>query len=440
MKTVCVIGAGFVGAACAWQLQRSGFQVQLLDRSLNDASAFSAAASWGNAGHLAIEQTQPLANWANVRSLPSRLFSVGGPVGLPLRDINAWLPFGLRLMNAVAPAKLAQGQAALSDLLARAMPAWQRLTQQTGTSQYLAVEGHYVAWESTDSARKGIRHWLDSDMGLATARMASADELAILKQQFNQRPVAALRIEGSGQVLDVGQSRAEIIQAFLAAGGSCVAEHALRIESSPTYTSIHLANGEELRTDMVVVAAGVESSVLLQASVGRVPLIAERGYHIESAVSGEDTSNRLPPVAFEDRSVIVTRFNHTLRLAGFTEFARRQSPPDARKWQALEKHAAALGLPLSPSLSPSSTRWMGARPTLPDYLPAIGRSHTMRNVMYAVGHQHLGLTLAAITGELIAGLAQHIANPSESIVPEQFDSLQAFNDCLAPFDAARFQY
>jgi hypothetical protein len=50
------------------------------------------------------------------------------------------------------------------------------------------------------------------------------------------------------------------------------------------------------------------------------------------------------------------------------------------------------------------------------------------------------LTLAAITGELIAGLAQHIANPSESIVPEQFDSLQAFNDCLAPFDAARFQY
>jgi D-hydroxyproline dehydrogenase len=435
MKTVCVIGAGFVGAACAWQLQRSGFQVQLLDRSLNDSSAFSAAASWGNAGHLAIEQTQPLANWANVRSLPRRLFSLGGPVGLPLLDINAWLPFGLRLMNAAAPAKLLQGQAALSDLLARAMPAWQRLAQQTQTTQYLAVEGHYVAWESSDSARKGIRHWLDSDTGLATARIASPDELAILKQQFNHRPVAALKFEGSGQVLDVGQSRAEIIQAFRAAGGSCMAEHALRIESSPTHTSIHLGNGEQLRTDMVVVAAGVDSSALLQASVGRVPLIAERGYHIESAVSSADTAHRLPPVAFEDRSVIVTRFNHTRRLAGFTEFANRNSPPDTRKWQALEKHAAALGLPLPAT----PTRWMDARPTLPDYLPAIGRSRSMRNVMYAVGHQHLGLTLAAITGELIASLAQHIANPSESNVPEHFDSVQAFNDCLAPFDAARFQ-
>jgi D-hydroxyproline dehydrogenase len=435
MKTVCVIGAGFVGAACAWQLQRSGFQVQLLDRGLNDASDFSAAASWGNAGHLAIEQTQPLANWTNVRSLPRRLFSMGGPVGLPLHDIGAWLPFGLRLMKAAAPTKLAHGQAALSDLLARAMPAWQRLTQQTGTSKYLAVEGHYVAWETSDSARKGIRHWLDSDMGLATARIASSDELAILKQQFNQCPVAALRFEGSGQVLDVGQSRAEIIQAFRAAGGNCVAKHAIRIESTPTGSYIHLASGEQLHTDMVVVAAGVDSSALLQASVGRVPLIAERGYHIESAVSSADTAHRLPPVAFEDRSVIVTRFNNTLRMAGFTEFANRQSPPDVRKWQALEKHAMALGLPLS---SPPM-RWIGARPTLPDYLPAIGRSRSMRNVMYAVGHQHLGLTLTAITGELIAGLAQQIANPSESNIPAFFDGVAAFNDCLAPFDAARFQ-
>jgi D-amino-acid dehydrogenase len=236
-------------------------------------------------------------------------------------------------------------------------------------------------------------------------------------------------------VLDVGQSRADIIEAFRAAGGICTAENVLRIESSPTQTRIHLANGEQLNTDMVVVVAGVDSSALLQSAVVRVPLIAERGYHIESAVSCEDTGQRLPPVAFEDRSIIVTSFNHTLRLAGFTEFANRQSPPDPRKWHALEKHATALGLPL-PS---KPTRWMGARPTLPDYLPAIGRSRSMRNVMYAVGHQHLGLTLAAITGELIAGLAQHIANPSGSNAPEHFDSVQAFNDCLAPFDAARFQ-
>jgi D-amino-acid dehydrogenase len=42
---------------------------------------------------------------------------------------------------------------------------------------------------------------------------------------------------------------------------------------------------------------------------------------------------------------------------------------------------------------------------LPDYLPAIGRSRAANNLCYAFGHQHLGLTLAAITGELVVDLA-----------------------------------
>jgi D-hydroxyproline dehydrogenase len=47
---------------------------------------------------------------------------------------------------------------------------------------------------------------------------------------------------------------------------------------------------------------------------------------------------------------------------------------------------------------------MGPRPTLPDYLPGIGRATSGQNVFYAVGHQHLGLTLAAPTARLIADL------------------------------------
>jgi D-amino-acid dehydrogenase len=47
---------------------------------------------------------------------------------------------------------------------------------------------------------------------------------------------------------------------------------------------------------------------------------------------------------------------------------------------------------------------MGPRPTLPDYLPGIGRAPSAPQLLYAVGHQHLGLTLAAVTAELIADL------------------------------------
>jgi D-amino-acid dehydrogenase len=69
------------------------------------------------------------------------------------------------------------------------------------------------------------------------------------------------------------------------------------------------------------------------------------------------------------------------------------------------------------------TRWMGARPTLPDYLPVIGASRRVDNLLYAFGHQHLGLTLAPLTGKIIAALALGDAAPID----------------VTPFDITRFE-
>jgi D-amino-acid dehydrogenase len=41
---------------------------------------------------------------------------------------------------------------------------------------------------------------------------------------------------------------------------------------------------------------------------------------------------------------------------------------------------------------------------LPDYLPGIGRAPGAARVFYAIGHQHIGLTLAPATARLIADL------------------------------------
>ena len=131
----------------------------------------------------------------------------------------------------------------------------------------------------------------------------------------------------------------------------------------------------------------------------RAPIIAERGYHIQSPT--RDLETGFPPVVFEDRSMVVTPFRSALRATSFVEFARASDPPDPRKWTRLLAHAKAVGLPFERQPS----QWMGARPTLPDYLPAIGKSDRVPNLIYAFGHQHLGLTTGPITGELVAALA-----------------------------------
>ena len=50
------------------------------------------------------------------------------------------------------------------------------------------------------------------------------------------------------------------------------------------------------------------------------------------------------------------------------------------------------------------TGW-GRVPRIPNSKPVIGRSPRHRNVFFAFGHDHLGLTMAGITGKLVAELA-----------------------------------
>lgn len=48
--------------------------------------------------------------------------------------------------------------------------------------------------------------------------------------------------------------------------------------------------------------------------------------------------------------------------------------------------------------------WMGRRPCTPDMMPIIGPAPRHKNMWFAFGHAHHGLTLGAVTGRLIAAM------------------------------------
>ena len=62
-----VIGGGLVGLSCALNLQLQGIRTTLVD-----PAATRRGASWGNAGHIATEQVEPLASGKTLRSFPRR--------------------------------------------------------------------------------------------------------------------------------------------------------------------------------------------------------------------------------------------------------------------------------------------------------------------------------------------------------------------------------
>ena len=407
-----VIGGGLVGLSCALNLQRNGLRTTVVDPATTRRSA-----SWGNAGHLATEQVEPLASSKTLRSLPRRLFFRGGALSLPPRDLDAWLPFALRFVRSSAPDRFAAGKAALRSLLQRAIPAWRQLARSAGAEHLIAEEGHFVVWETPAGAQAGRAAWRSADTGTASFRDATAEEIAALSAQLSRPIAGAIRFQGTGQVLDLGVLAECLSTQLIHAGGSQRMARVQQLTVDASTAAAVLEGGEVLSADVVVVAAGVASGALLKSLGDRVPIIAERGYHIQSATAPWPAG--LPPVVFEERSMIVTPFRSGLRAASFVEFGRAESPPDPRKWARLRKHVAELGLPLREPCS----EWFGARPTLPDYLPALGRSRRAANLLYAFGHQHLGLTLAAISGDLIAALARR--------EPTAID--------VTPFDLERFR-
>ncbi len=387
-----IIGGGIVGLASALALARQGLDVSLV----GDDTARQAA-SWGNAGHIAVEQVEPLASWAAIRSAPGRLFSRGGALGFPPAQWRHWLPFGLRMLRASSPHRFEAGKMALSRLVSEAMPAWRRLAADLPAAGLLREDGHFVTWSTPEAARAGRAAWAGTDTGTAHFRDATAEETAVLGR-LGGGAAGAIRFIGTGQIADLDTLAGAMEAALRDAGGRIVRGRA-RLTAQGGEAGLFV--DDELVSDpgLLIVTAGVRSGALLAPLGHRVPIVAERGYNIRTA--DHDWPADMPPLVFEDRSMIVTRYAGCVQAASFVELGAPDAPPDPAKWARLEAHVAALGLPMRGPF----TRWMGARPTLPDYLPAIGVSRRARNLLYAFGHQHLGLTLAPLTGEIVAALA-----------------------------------
>ena len=160
-------------------------------------------------------------------------------------------------------------------------------------------------------------------------------------------------------------------------------------------TSVQITD-QSLPAKAVVIAAGRASGELTRLLGFNAPLVAERGYHVMVA---PDNVRFDLPVSPAERGFFFTPMEEGLRIAGTVELAAPHQPPSWHRADLLVKHLKDI----FPGVGGAElSRWIGERPTLPDFRPAIGRAPRLANVYCGYGHQHVGLTLATATGRLIA--------------------------------------
>ena len=388
---VMVIGAGVIGLACAFRLARHGQRVLLVDRSEPGHGA-----SFGNAGHIATEQVFPLASPEVVRGAMGYLFDRKSPLRIRPAYLLPILPWLLRFAWAARPGAFARGTAALSALQHHSATDIEALLNDANAAHLLKMNGHLLLIENTASlsaakiemtrlVEHGVKaHWL------------SSEEVKNIAPDISARIEGAWKFTGTGHVTDPLAVCNALRDGFLAAGGKFIREDIVRVDSAASEFTVHGAGGARHRAGKVVVSCGAWSKTLASQLGYQVPLDTERGYQINIA-------NAAPrfniPIASYERKVIMTPMSCGLRMTGTVEFGGLKFPPDTARFTMLKANLRELVADMSTT---DATEWMGFRPSLPDHLPVLGRVPDGRNVFFAFGHQHLGLTLAGVTARIIA--------------------------------------
>ncbi|QCI65173.1 NAD(P)/FAD-dependent oxidoreductase [Phreatobacter stygius] len=389
---VTVIGAGMVGICCASYLQRARYQVTVID-----PLAPGSACSFGNAGVIAPGACLPLAMPGLWRQVPGFLLDPLGPLSIRWRDLAGSLPWLMDWLRTSSPARARQISAAMRSLHRPAFDCLEPLLRDAGAADFITRAGQLYVSSHRDTV-------LGSPLAVELLREAGVRTEHLGPDEVRQLEPTLAGVRSGLLFPDNGHSKnsyrvvQRLAEHFVQRGGTVVpdAVKGFDIASDDVTTVIGACGIYPAGTS--VVAAGAWSDRLAGQLGTKVRMIAERGYHVTAADSGE-MPNRV--ISHVDHRIAITPMDIGVRIGGTVEIADVDAPPNfARAKKLLEIGRAVLpGARLD-----NVTEWMGPRPSVPDGLPVIDRSPHLRNVIYAFGHSHYGFMGAAPTGRLVADL------------------------------------
>jgi D-amino-acid dehydrogenase len=389
--TTVVVGAGIVGTTIALALQARGREVLLIDRD-----APGRGASFGNMASIAVTEFLPASRPAVWRRMPGWLIDAEGPIRIRPAYLPRLMPWFLRFLAASCPRRLAEIEAGMAALADRALEDTQALLRDAGLSDALSEEGCLALFADEAEFRD------NADQIALLKRFAIPHEvlpragLRALEPEISPQIGLALHYPANRSIRDPFRLVTDLAAVFRARGGRVERGEVASFHRGGGIEALRLTDGRRIGAKEVVICAGAHSARLARDLGEPIPLETERGYHTQIMAPGMTLRHSL---IWPARAFMVTPTAGGIRVGGTVEMAGLDAPPDYRRARVTVRKAQAL---------------------LPDTLPVISASARTRGVFYATGHGHLGLTLAATTARLMAGLVTG-AEPALDLSPYRID-------------------
>jgi D-amino-acid dehydrogenase len=400
---VCVIGAGVIGCATAYQLARQGHDVHLLDA----AQAPGLATSYANGAQLSYSYVEPFASPATLWALPKMLLSRESAVRFyPRWDWRQWA-WGLQFLRACTARQSVRGTETLLHMAQASRTTLTNWMQAENWEFGFKQNGKLVLCPNAEALQQQERQMrLQAALG-CHQQMLTVQEC--LDAEPALRRARALRFAGgvwtqSECVGDPHLLCREMVASVQRLGGrvSLGVQANGFVRHGSSVSAVKTPQGD-IEADAFVLAAGPSAAPLAAALGIYLPIYPIKGYSITVPFLPGVQRPR-SSVTDLGRKTVFAPLHNSLRVAAVAEVgAKGLGIPPARV-QAMVEAVDQTYPGLCDTSAPQP--WAGLRPATPTSVPIVGRWRAS-NVYLNVGHGALGLTLAAGSA---AALSRHIGH------------------------------
>ena len=402
-----IIGAGIQGVCNALFLQKKGFDVTLFDRDEPGN-----AASYGNAGHFSPYASVPLNRPDILTDVPSLLISSRGPLALKWNYVYKMLPWFMKFIQNCSQKKMMHTAKYMHQILNLSLTAYDELFDEIDLGGLIENKGILYVWNDQNLKSRELEINIRKELGVKQ-QVLNKKEISDLEPNLKPFYHGGVFYDYARHARNPKKILLKLFENFVHKGGKFLKLNINNLDFDETNPVLRSEN-KRYKFDKLIIACGAFSKKLTDKLHEKIPLDTERGYHIHFKDFDHLISR---PIVYSNRGFGMSPMDQGLRVVGTVEFGGLDNVLTKNRIKNLILNSKEMldGLP------EHKDEWLGFRPTLPDFLPVIGPSKNYENVYYCFGHHHLGWTLGAISGKIIANM---ISKENTNLNLEPYSSLR----------------